>query len=103
MRQRRQHKPVTDSLAGRPAHQAPGEADQRHDGGRDAGDGAVARAIAGAVRSVPGVTGLSRGHSALAATYGPTGIVTGVVVYRQSQAPDAGGEEKNKKAETMQS
>jgi hypothetical protein len=90
-------------LAGRPAHQAPGEASQRDARGRAASEVAIARAIAGAVRGVPGVTGLSRGHSALVATYGPTGIVTGVVVYRQSRIPDEGRHEKNKKAEVIQS
>jgi hypothetical protein len=97
MRQRGQRKPTADPLAGRPA-QAPAEVDQRNARARGAGEVAIARAIAGAVRTVPGVTGLSRGHAALAATYGPAGLVTGVVVYRQCRTPDGGGDEKNKKA-----
>jgi hypothetical protein len=89
---------MADPLAERPA-QAPGEADQRDARGHAASKVAIARAIAGAVRSVPGVTGLSRGHSALAATYGPTGLVTGVVVYaHQSRTPNEGGDAKNEKA-----
>jgi hypothetical protein len=92
---------VAGPLAGRPA-QPPAGVDQPNTRGRGASEVAVARAIAGAVLTVPGVTGLSRGHSALAATYGPTGLVTGVVLYRQSRPPDEGGGEKNKKVEAVQ-
>jgi hypothetical protein len=44
---------------------------------------------------VPGVAGLARGHSVLAATYGPLQRVTGVVLRRHSQTPgDVRNDEK---------
>lgn len=57
--------------------------------GRAVSDLAIARAVAGAVRGVPGVSGLSRGFSVMAATYGPMQRVTGVVVDCRSGTADA--------------
>jgi hypothetical protein len=90
---------VADRFTGRSAHAAPDEADQHR--ARDASGVSIASAVAEAVRNVPGVTGLSPGHSALAATFGPTGTVIGVVLYRQSRTPNDGGDEKNTKAEAI--
>src|SRR5262249_37695450 len=49
-------------------------------------DVALAGAVAKAVLRVPEVASLSAGHLALAATYGPTQRVTGVVVRRSAQS-----------------
>lgn len=48
-----------------------------------ADDLALARAVAAAVRAVPGVAALSHGHGGGAATYGPGDTIHGVMVRRQ--------------------
>jgi uncharacterized alkaline shock family protein YloU len=55
-------------------------------GAAPGGDLALARAIAAAVDGVPGVAAVSPGRFAEAATYGPGGVVRGVVVQRRAGA-----------------
>ena len=55
---------------------------------QEADELAIARAVLAAVRTVPGVAGVSPGRFAAAGTYGPREVVRGVAVRRSAGALD---------------